>query len=47
MTKMKLVMVIAEGFDKSHYLCNFHIFGYYFVFLWLKFKGAEYNGSLT
>ena len=31
MTKIKLLIVLAKSFEKSHHLFNLHISGYYFV----------------
>ena len=45
--KSQPVMVIVKSFDKSHNLFTRHIFCYYFVFPWLRFKLAEYKFSLT
>ena len=31
MTKIKLVMELVRSFDKSHYICTYHLFGYCFA----------------
>ena len=46
-TKIKLAMIMVKSFDKSQLLFTLHIFGYYFLFACLRFKFAEYKGSLT
>ena len=40
-SNIELVRVLVKNFDSFHHLCALHLFRYFFVVPWLKFKHAQ------